>query len=80
MDDIYRLSFLQCNIEDDYLIGFRKEDLASENVFTFAVLKNILVIAEDKTAYVEFSDSQEDYIEITFLKDVYQALGYEVVE
>lgn len=79
-EDVYQLQFYRCDINEDYRIWLYKEDLASENVFTFAVLKNILVTAEDKTVYVEFSDSQEDYIEITFLKDVYQALGYEVVE
>lgn len=80
MDDIYRLSFLQCNIEDDYLIRFRKEDLATENVYTFDVLKNMIVNVIDETVEVNFSNSQEGYIEIGVAEQTLLALGYKIIE
>lgn len=80
MGDIYRLSFLQCNIEDDYLIGFRKEDLSTENVYTFDVLKNMIVNVIDETVEVNFSNSQEGYIEIGVAEQTLLALGYKIIE
>ena len=80
LGDIYRLSFLQCNIEDDYLIGFRKEDLSTENVYTFDVLKNMIVNVIDETVEVNFSNSQEGYIEIGVAEQTLLALGYKIIE
>lgn len=80
MGDIYRLSFLQCNIEGDYLIGFRKEDLSTENVYTFDVLKNMIVNVIDETVEVNFSNSQEGYIEIGVAEQTLLALGYKIIE
>lgn len=80
MGDIYRLSFLQCNIEDDYLIRFRKEDLSTENVYTFDVLKNMIVNVIDETVEVNFSNSQEGYIEIGVAEQTLLALGYKIIE
>lgn len=80
MDDIYRLSFLQCNIEDGYLIRFRKEDLSTENVYTFDVLKNMIVNVIDETVEVNFSNSQEGYIEIGVAEQTLLALGYKIIE
>ena len=80
LGDIYRLSFLQCNIEDDYLIRFRKEDLSTENVYTFDVLKNMIVNVIDETVEVNFSNSQADYIETDVMKQTFLALGYKIIE
>lgn len=80
MGDIYRLSFLQCNIEDGYLIRFRKEDLSTENVYTFDVLKNMIVNVIDETVEVNFSNSQEGYIEIGVAEQTLLALGYKIIE
>lgn len=74
------MSFLQCNIEDGYLIRFRKEDLSTENVYTFDVLKNMIVNVIDETVEVNFSNSQEGYIEIGVAEQTLLALGYEIIE
>lgn len=80
LDDIYRLAFLQCNIEDNYLIRFRKEDLSTENVYTFDVLKNMILNVIDETVEVNFSNSQADYIETDVMKQTFLALGYKIIE
>ena len=74
------MSFLQCNIEDGYLIRFRKEDLSTENVYTFDVLKNMIVNVIDETVEVNFSNSQEGYIEIGVAEQTLLALGYKIIE
>lgn len=79
LEDIYRLAFLQCNIDDDYLIKMRKEDLETENVYTFDILKNMILSARDEIVEVNFSNSQADYIETDVMEQVFLALGYKII-
>lgn len=78
LEDVSSLYLWGCDIQNKTSISLNETNIASEDVYTFEALKNVLSTEKSKTTGVIFG--MRDYIEIDALKEAYKALGYSVVD